>query len=277
MMLLKRLLDFYINSSLHVALAVLSFCVLTTYELDLNTSIVLFSAVFCAAIVGYNFVKYFGLAKFYYRSLTTKLKYIQLVSALSILGLGYAFLQLQSATQMLLFFLGLITFFYAIPMGLKTPKNLRSIGGVKIYIIAFVWAMTTVALPILESQLSLNFEHWILIVQRTFIIIVLMLPFEIRDLDLDQIYLSTIPQKIGVRNTKIIGYALLGDALLLEFFKHQFDQNRFLIVVFLVVILILFLAKSTPKRSWYYTAFWVEAIPILTLGILWIMVLIQKA
>lgn len=277
MMLLKRLLDFYINSSLHVALAVLSFCVLTTYELDLNSSIVLFSAVFCAAIVGYNFVKYFGLAKFYYRSLTTKLKYIQLVSALSILGLGYAFLQLQSATQMLLFFLGLITFFYAIPMGLKTPKNLRSIGGVKIYIIAFVWAMTTVALPILESQLSLNFEHWILIVQRTFIIIVLMLPFEIRDLDLDQIYLSTIPQKIGVRNTKIIGYALLGDALLLEFFKHQFDQNRFLIVVFLVVILILFLVKSTPKRSRYYTAFWVEAIPILTLGILWIMVLIQKA
>jgi hypothetical protein len=277
MMLLKRLLDFYINSSLHVALAVLSFCVLTTYELDLNSSIVLFSAVFCAAIVGYNFVKYFGLAKFYYRSLTTKLKYIQLVSALSILGLGYAFLQLQSATQMLLFFLGLITFFYAIPMGLKTPKNLRSIGGVKIYIIAFVWAMTTVALPILESQLSLNFEHWILIVQRTFIIIVLMLPFEIRDLDLDQIYLSTIPQKIGVRNTKIIGYALLGDALLLEFFKHQFDQNRFLIVVFLVVILILFLVKSTPKGSRYYTAFWVEAIPILTLGILWIMVLIQKA
>ena len=277
MMLLKRLLDFYINSSLHVALAVLSFCVLTTYELDLNSSIVLFSAVFCAAIVGYNFVKYFGLAKFYYRSLTTKLKYIQLVSALSILGLGYAFLQLQSATQMLLFFLGLITFFYSIPMGLKTPKNLRSIGGVKIYIIAFVWAMTTVALPILESQLSLNFEHWILIVQRTFIIIVLMLPFEIRDLDLDQIYLSTIPQKIGVRNTKIIGYALLGDALLLEFVKHQFDQNRFLIVVFLVVILILFLAKSTPKRSRYYTAFWVEAIPILTLGILWIMVLIQKA
>lgn len=277
MMLLKRLLDFYINSSLHVALAVLSFCVLTTYELDLNGSIVLFSAVFCAAIVGYNFVKYFGLAKFYYRSLTTKLKYIQLVSALSVLGLGYAFFQLQSATQMLLFFLGLITFFYAIPMGLKTPKNLRSIGGVKIYIIAFVWAMTTVALPILESQLSLNFEHWILIVQRTFIIIVLMLPFEIRDLDLDQIYLSTIPQKIGVRNTKIIGYALLGDALLLEFVKHQFDQNRFLIVVFLVVILILFLVKSTPKGSRYYTAFWVEAIPILTLGILWIMVLIQKA
>ena len=277
MMLIKRLLDFYINSSLHVALAVLSFCVLTTYELDLNGSIVLFSAVFCAAIVGYNFVKYFGLAKFYYRSLTTKLKYIQLVSALSVLGLGYVFFQLQSATQMLLFFLGLITFFYAIPMGLKTPKNLRSIGGVKIYIIAFVWAMTTVALPILESQLSLNFEHWILIVQRTFIIIVLMLPFEIRDLDLDQIYLSTIPQKIGVRNTKIIGYALLGDALLLEFFKHQFDQNRFLIVVFLVVILILFLVKSTPKGSRYYTAFWVEAIPILTLGILWIMVLIQKA
>ena len=147
MTLFKRFLDFYINSSLHVALAVLSFSVLTGYELNLMGSIFFYSATFCASVAGYNFVKYFGLTKFYYRSLTTKLKYIQLVSVLSLTGFGFVIFQLQQSSQIVYVFLALITFLYAIPMGIKTPKNLRSVGGVKIYIIAFVWAITTVVLP----------------------------------------------------------------------------------------------------------------------------------
>jgi hypothetical protein len=277
MTLFKRFLDFYINSSLHVALAVLSFSVLTAYELNLVGSIFFYSATFCASVAGYNFVKYFGLTKFYYRSLTTKLKYIQLVSVLSLTGFGFVFFQLQQSSQIVYVFLALITFLYAIPMGIKTPKNLRSVGGVKIYIIAFVWAMTTVVLPILESQLVLSLDHCILVLQRIFIVIVLMLPFEIRDLDVDQLYLSTIPQKIGIQNTKIIGYALLGDSILLEFFKHQFNQNRFLILTFSVVLLAVFLAKSTKKRNRYYSVFWVEAIPIIVLVLVFVLTLVQKS
>jgi hypothetical protein len=277
MTLFKRFLDFYINSSLHVALAVLSFSVLTAYELNLMGSRFFYSATFCASVAGYNFVKYFGLTKFYYRSLTTKLKYIQLVSVLSLTGFGFVFFQLQQSSQIVYVFLALITFLYAIPMGIKTPKNLRSVGGVKIYIIAFVWAMTTVVLPILESQLVLSLDHCILVLQRIFIVIVLMLPFEIRDLDVDQLYLSTIPQKIGIQNTKIIGYALLGDSILLEFFKHQFNQNRFLILTFSVVLLAVFLAKSTKKRNRYYSVFWVEAIPIIVLVLVFVLTLVQKS
>jgi len=261
---------------MHVALAVLSFCVLTTYELRLNTSLNFYSALFFASVAGYNFVKYFGLTKFYYRSLTTKLKYIQLVSVLSLMGFGYVFFRLQLNSQILFVILGVITFFYAIPMRVKMPHNLRSIGGVKIYIIALVWTMATVVLPVLESQQTLVVDHWILVVQRTFIVIVLMLPFEIRDLDTDQLHLSTIPQKIGIPYTKIIGYALLGDTILLEFFKQEFNQNRFLILVFSVALLAVFLVKSTKKKSRYYTAFWVESLPILVLILVFVSTLAQK-
>ena len=261
---------------MHVAFAVLSFCVLTAYELGLEPSENFYTAVFFASVAGYNFVKYFGLTKFYYRSLTTKLKYIQLVSVLSLIGFASIFFLLQLSSQILFVILGLITFLYAIPMGVKTPKNLRSIGGVKIYIIALVWAMTTVVLPVLESQQTFVFDHWILVVQRTFIVIVLMLPFEIRDLDTDQLHLSTIPQKIGILNTKIIGYALLGDSILLELFKHGFNQNNFLILIFSVALLAVFLAKSTKKKSRYYTAFWVESVPILVLIFVVVLTLFQK-
>ena len=272
----KYFLDFYINSSLHVAFAVLSFCVLTAYEFEFNNPIIFYVATFCASVAGYNFVKYFGFTKFYYRSLTTQLKYIQLVSVLSLIGFVSVFFQLQQNSQILFVFLGLITFFYAIPLGVKTPKNLRSIGGVKIYIIAVVWAMTTVVLPILESKLALNMDHWILVVQRTFIVIVLMLPFEIRDLEVDLVQLSTIPQKIGITNTKIIGFALLGDSILLEFFKHQFSQNNFLMVCFVGALSALFLAKSKKQQGRYYAAFWVESIPVLALLFVVILTLVQK-
>jgi hypothetical protein len=256
---------------------VLSFCILTVYEFELEHFNSFYTAVFCASVSGYNFVKYFGLTKFYYRSLTTRLKYIQSVSFLSFMGFVVVFFQLHQNTQILFVFLGLITFFYAIPMGFKTPKNLRSIGGIKIYIIAVVWAMTTVVLPVLESKLELNMDHWILVVQRTFIVIVLMLPFEIRDLDEDQVHLSTIPQKIGITNTKLIGYALLGDSILLELFKHQFNQNNFLTVCFISVLTAVFLSKSNKQQGRYYAAFWVEAVPVLALIFVIVLMLVQKA
>ena len=274
---LKRLLDFYINSSLHVAVAVVSFCILTAYESNLNLTTDFYVSIFCASVLGYNFVKYFGLAKFYYRSLTTRLKYIQWVSVFSLIGLGYTFCLLQNTSQLLLVVLGLITFLYAIPLGIKTPKNLRSIGGVKIYVIAIVWVMTSVVLPLLEAQEVFTVDHYLILLQRIFIVIALMLPFEIRDLEIDELHLSTIPQKLGVKYTKIIGYALLGDAVLMEFFKVQFSQNRFLVLLFSAAILALMLANSKKRRSRYYTAFWVEAIPVFSLLLVFVFTLVQKA
>ena len=111
MTLLKRLIDFYINSSIHVALALISFCFLTAIELDLKLSVYFYISVFCASVSGYNFVKYFGLAKFYYRALTNKLKYIQLVSLINIIGFLYSFLFLQTQSQLLLFFFWAHNFF----------------------------------------------------------------------------------------------------------------------------------------------------------------------
>ena len=166
---------------------------------------------------------------------------------------------------MLLFFLGLITFLYAIPLEIKPPKNLRSLGGLKIYVIAIVWTGASVVLPILESQSVLVLDHLLIAIQRIFVLIVLMLPFEIRDLELDEAYLSTIPQKIGITNTKLIGCALLSDSLILEFFKQQTNMESTLVLVFTITILAILLIKSTNLRSRYYTSFLVESVPVIAL------------
>lgn len=265
MTLLKRLIDFYINSSIHVALAVISFCFLTAIELDLKLSVYFYISVFCASVSGYNFVKYFGLAKFYYRALTNKLKYIQLVSLVNIIGFLYSFLFLQTQSQLLLFFFGLITFLYAIPLGIKTPINLRSIGGIKIYVIAIVWAGTSVFLPLLETRSVLLLDHLWIIFQRILVLIVLMLPFEIRDLELDEAYLSTIPQQVGVHKTKLIGYALLIDIFILEILKHKTNRESALVLFFTIAVLAVLLFMSTKGRSRYFTSLIVESVPIMAL------------
>lgn len=119
MQVLKRVFDFYINSSIHVALAVccLTYITLLEFDLVINFSLLLFT--FFSTITGYNFVKYFGLAKFHHRSLAAWLKYIQIFSFFSFIALIYFSFKLEIKTLYYLGALGIITFLYAIPFCLK--------------------------------------------------------------------------------------------------------------------------------------------------------------
>ena len=157
MKVLKQILDFYINSSIHVALAVyaLSWITLKRFDILYDENVLYF--IFYASITGYNFVKYFGLAKFHHRRLASWLKVIQVFSFICFLLMCYYAYNLHSNTLYYIFALGVITFFYAIPflprkLFLDSKHNLRSIGGLKVYIIALVWAIVTVALPLVNNN-----------------------------------------------------------------------------------------------------------------------------
>jgi hypothetical protein len=263
---LKQIFDFYINSSIHVALAVVSFSCLTLLEFhDYDKDILYF--IFFSSITGYNFVKYFGLAKFHHRSLAIWLKFIQVFS-LFCFGLMcfYAF-KIQTKTLYYILGLGLITFLYAIPFLPKRflmddKQNLRNVGGVKIYIIALVWTGVTVILPLVNNNIGISDTVIITAIQRLVFVIVLTLPFEIRDLQFDSIKLSTIPQKIGEKRTKIIGSIFLLIFFSLEFIKEE-TSYKTLIIVFVITIITFFLLLNAKKNQGkYYSGFWVEGIPI---------------
>ncbi|WNH08110.1 hypothetical protein [Thalassobellus suaedae] len=214
MSVLKKLLNFYINSSIHVALSVYSLTWLTLIEFDISYDEHVLYFIFYATITGYNFVKYFGIAKFHHRSLTNWLKSIQLFSFFCFLLMCYYGLQLNKITLFYIAIFGIVTFLYAIPflpkrLFLDSQHNLRSIGGLKIYLIGLVWSGVTVFLPLINNDYFINADVILTGVQRYIFIIVLMLPFEIRDLRYDSLKLSTVPQKIGVKQTKAIGVILL--------------------------------------------------------------------
>lgn len=271
--MLKQLLDFYINSSIHVALSVFSLTWITLLEFGILYDGTLFFFVFFASITGYNFVKYFGVAKFHHRSLANWLKAIQVFSFFSFLLMCYHAFKLDIITLVYIAGFGLVTFLYAIPflpkhLFIDNHNNLRNVGGLKVYLIALVWTGVTVFLPVINNQYPLNADVVFTAFQRYIFIIVLMLPFEIRDLMYDSLKLATIPQKIGVKFTKIIGVLLLVVFFFLEFFKDDIGVNKLFVFAFISMLTGLFLIGSKKNQGSYYSSFWVEGLPILWLLLL---------
>lgn len=267
---LKSFFDFYINSSIHVALSVFSMTYVSLLELRLPTDWNLLYFVFFSTITGYNFVKFFGVAKFHHRSLAHWLRIIQVFSFVCFLIMIWFALQLELETLMCIGIFGAVTFLYAIPFLPKRffidqQKNLREVGGLKVYVIGLVWGGVTVLLPVLDSNQPFDGDVWITAIQRFVLVMMLMLPFEIRDLQYDSLKLSTIPQKIGVKNTKIIGVLLGMVFMMLEFFKDTLNQKLVALTLAVALITLLFIVFANRNRSDYYSSFWVESVPILWL------------
>ena len=267
---LKQILNFYINSSIHVALAVFSLSYITFLEFNISYDKPVLYFIFYASITGYNFVKYFEVTKFHHRSLSTWLKFIQIFSLLCFVLMCYYSFRLEKTTMFYIAVFAVLTFLYTIPFipkrkFLNKQSNLRNIGGLKVFLIALVWVGVTVFIPLLNNHFSIDRIVIIVSVQRFLLVIMLMLPFEIRDLQFDSLKLYTIPQNLGVKRTKILGVFLGLLMLVLEFFKREVSINQIIVLLIILVLTVLLIWFSREKQGRYYAAFWVEGIPILWL------------
>ena len=261
MKFLKKILNFYLNSSIHVALAVYAFIRITEMYFKLAPNENLDYFIFYGTITGYNFVKYAGVAKLHHKSLTNDLKIIQVFSLLCFLAMCYFGYLIDFKTLLLSLPFALITVLYAVPFLSGFAKNLREISYLKIIVVAFVWTGFTVLIPLFDAGKEGGLSVVFYTIQRFLLIIVLILPFDIRDLKFDAISLQTIPKKIGIERTKKLGVALLVFSLVLEFVSSTeiTVKSPFMLFFFLMII---FLMRAKINQSKYYSSFWVESLPI---------------
>ncbi len=270
MKVLKGALNFYIQSSIHVALSVYALVRMTDYMFQIPVDQAVAYFAFFGTIVGYNFVKYDNLVRTKKPQMRNSLKSIILFSLLSFFAVGYFFFQLQRITQIISVAFLALTLLYTLPF-FPNRRNARNWAGVKIYIVALCWVGVTLVLPILNAEIAITSDFYLKSVQRFLLIFTLILIFEIIDLANDDPHLQTVPQQIGVKRTKILGLLLLIPFYFLEFLKTNFDQKQLIVNLILVSVIALFLLFANEKRSKYYTSFWVESIPI----IWWLMIIIQ--
>jgi len=216
---------------------------------------------FFGTIVGYNFVKFDALARANKNKMRIQLKAITTFSFVSLLIVIYYYCKLQNSTKIIAAFFLILTILYTLPFSPNT-KNARNWAGLKIYIVAICWVGVTVMLPILNFGISFQNSFYIISLQRFILIFTLILIFEIIDLKTDDPHLKTVPQQIGVKNTKILGFILLIVFCGLGFFNGNYNNNFQFLELLLNFVIAIFLYFSNENRSKYYTSFLVESIPI---------------
>ena len=201
----------------------------------------------------------------HYRLMVT----ITIVCILSLLPL---FVLISTESRLLLIFLGVISFAYSLPLFSLGDKKfgLRNIPGLKQFLITLVWTMSTVLLPLMESQhlhlgtVSMR-DTTLLIAKRFLFIGALTVPFDIRDLFQDrQSGLKTVPVVWGEKNAYLFCQVLLaGYIVLLFLFRNNGFNNDFFALTLTAILAGWLIFKSTREKDEYYYFFFVDGILIL--------------
>lgn len=275
MQLFKKLVDFYIFSNIHVALAGFSLTKITLINFGIADRLTPLFVAF-SILISYNFIRFYEIKNnrlnWFKDWFFMNLREILLLMILSILGLTFIlfFTDFNLNSLLILFPFAFMTFFYAIPIVKigKLEVSFRNFPMVKIFSIAIAWAGISVFFPLYEANLQFTSAVYLEFFQRILFLLAITIPFDIRDVNTDSKSLKTLPQFIGITSSKVLGILLLFGFVLLEIFKENFTYIGFLIVLIISMITGIFLWFSSPKRPRYYTSFWVESIPVIWLGLL---------
>ena len=249
-------------------MAVVCFQYITFLKFDINVDYILLIFSFCSSLIAYNFIKYLEIVLFKTHKKSNSLKLICSLTIISILICLTIIPKLTSLTLILLFFITLLTVFYIFPFN-SVNKNLRKRPGLKIFIVAVVWSLLIVVFPTINFTYKLDASLLIYFIQVLIFVVVVILPFEIRDLNSDPKQLHTIPQIIGINSTKILGFSLIFIFMLLDWTQYLIlnlvSFNTILINGIICLLTLILLIKSKEKQSMYFSSFWVESLPILWL------------
>jgi 4-hydroxybenzoate polyprenyltransferase len=276
---LQKPLDFLLFSNIFISFGAAAQGLVTYHLLNkpINLSIILF--LFFSTILTYNFSILIQKPKNPQQSAFKRVRWIfshyklnvgfTLVSALSLL---FIFIKLSFQVQILAAVLGVLSIGYALPIFSINGKKLglRNIPGLKLFLIALVWALSAVLIPILElqqtHQLEISNENTsILIIKRFLFIVAITIPFDIRDMFQDKVYgLKTIATVFGERKAFLACQFMLGSYLILLFlFNKDGFSNDFFALATTILLSGWLIFKSKWKKNEHYYFLYLDGILIL--------------
>lgn len=197
----------------------LSYCIL---QIPINPYVILLE--WSSTLLLYNFSLWLSMPKILGESPQPRTKwyfehkrFTFVLSFFAVCVLFYSLLQLHSYSFYLLCIIGCLSLGYGLPIVYSKDGfiTLRQVVGLKVFLIAFVWAFSTVGLPVTEYLATGGSVNLVLTISWAALvgmfILGVTLPFDIRDMKQDSIYhLKTIPLLIGVNKAKKLCYLLIG-------------------------------------------------------------------
>jgi 4-hydroxybenzoate polyprenyltransferase len=254
-------------SNIFIALCAVAQGLVTYQLLRVKPDIYVLGLLFSSTLALYNFSVVLSKPKNPESSTSARVRWIfshyrlmitiSIIAVFSIIPLS---LFLSTSSKILLFTLAIISIGYNLPLFSIQDKKfgLRNIPGIKLFLIASVWSLSCVLLPILELEsnkvIAVTLNDTILLIAKRFLFIAaITVPFDIRDIYQDKFYdLKTIPVLFGEKWSLLICQGFLGAYLiLLLLFNDQYDAG--IIGLSLTILLSGWLIfKSKWKKNEYY-------------------------
>ena len=264
---MNRIIGFFINTNIFVSIS--AFCLYKVSELLFdfeNYQIGLF--IFFSTLFAYNYMR---LPLFYPKHEANKLVWIQnnkrliyyllflsaFFSIILSISIGLKFIQLL----WLPIFISLIY-----PLLIKHNNKeygVRNIPFLKIFLISFTWSYVTLLAPALYYDIQIDYFLISSFLQRFLFVIVISIPFDIRDFLSDSI--KTIPNTIGIFNAKIFAWFclfMIECLLIIDVMNNNITLPFFCGLFFCIELCSLVIYFTNTKRSSFFYSILVESLSI---------------
>lgn len=270
--ILLSILDFLLFSNVFIAICAVAQGLVTYHLLQVNPDPYILAFLFFATIGLYNFSMLLSEPVNPEKSPYLRVRWIfghhrliisiTLISILCLIPLGLWYLSIES--KVLMIFTGLLAVGYNVPfLTLNQQKiGLRNIPGIKLFLIALVWSVSCVLLPIVELERSYQInvssaETLLLVAKRFLFVAAITVPFDIRDLFQDKLYaLKTIPVMLGEKKAYIFcQFLLIGYLGLLLVFRQATYADVTATTLTLALTGWLIFKSNIQKNEYYYFFF----------------------
>jgi 4-hydroxybenzoate polyprenyltransferase len=258
--LLQRFFDFLLFGNVYVALGALCLVQSTAIQLQLHPSLLPYSLlVFFATLFVYNFQRIFYIPQensalhsvrrdWIFRNPVT----IKILACIGFTGVAITF-----------FYVGFSIVFYLSPLLVLSLAyfapfvKLRKNALFKLLTLVTVWTMATAVVPVLlVHQPLIDSKNGLHLLIRLCFMIAICIPFDIRDLKIDEAdNISTIPRILGENYTRrlafifMIVYIVL---IVLAYYLNHLPLTIFVMLLLSAIINTALVVMSSSKRSEYF-------------------------
>jgi len=171
----------------------------------------------------------------------------------------YFFMDLPKTTYFLIAPISLVSLMYVLKISEQMP--LRQVPFLKLFLIATAWSVTTVLIPALGLDLTLNRAVIACFFALLSYMVAEIIPFDIRDMQSDQrIALKTIPNVWGIPFSLrfAFGCLLISQFCILLAIDWDFSNLAFLSWMAASTYLLIYLVRCRKPRSDLFYSFFVE-------------------
>ena len=264
MKILFAFVDLILYSNFFVALAAMSMVwqaqILADSHMQFSSSYGWL--VFCATLIIYAIHRVIGFTVIKQTIETRRVRVIRKFrghiigyAILAVIPLVWLSLQMPAQTISLLGLAAILSLAYVIPLFRK--RRLRDLPFIKVFVVALIWSLVTTVIPAIQNPISNASLIW-LALEKSLFILALILPFDVRDLDVDANHrVDTFATKYGVsralRGANLCVLLAMFLVIVQTLRGFYFTEVAVALLLSYIYVLIVIRMSHKPRHDYFYT------------------------